>query len=42
MKLLGIISVDFDIRDQLLIDFLHFSATREKNESMIVEYMSYL
>jgi hypothetical protein len=41
LKLLGIISVGFDVTDQLLIRFLHSSDTGEKNGSTMRQYIGY-
>jgi hypothetical protein len=42
MKLLGIISVGFDVTDQLLIKFFAFIIYWRKNGSTLRQYISYL
>jgi hypothetical protein len=42
MKILGIISVDFNVTDQLLIKYFAFVRYWRKNKSTMGEYISYL
>jgi len=42
MKFLGIISVDFDMMEQLMIRLFCICRIMEKNESMVGQYISYL
>jgi hypothetical protein len=41
IKLLGIISVGFDIKDQLLIRFFAFIRYWRKNDNTVGQYISY-
>jgi hypothetical protein len=41
MKLLGIVSVGFDVRDQLLIGYFAFMIYWRKNKSTLRQYISF-